>query len=289
MVPFHADTDDSIPMTFEDVEDVNLAADFYMFTSQVDGEQDILEEPAGVAKKNNPAMLAAPPHQAALNGLTTSCAINGTAYTLASLIKVEPATSRPAASVNGDTAVQQQQLSLGLTVSNSSGDTDNEVFFSCDMCNAKLKNKRNFETHMKRHRGELPFKCDECPKTFQGRRDLDTHKRSRHDPAKRGRMDMDMSLVTSKVESVVCPPSPFVFSSADIPKSVGISMNGLTEGLMSGRTMCGKRSRFKNFNTKTLEQKLGKFISVFLSEIVPLCSQQIGLVQYFQILTSIGH
>ena len=50
------DTDDSIPMTFEDVEDVHLLADFYMFTSQVDGEQDLFEETAGV--KKNPTMLA---------------------------------------------------------------------------------------------------------------------------------------------------------------------------------------------------------------------------------------
>ena len=233
------DTDDSIPMTFEDVEDVHLLADFYMFTSQVDGEQDLFEETAGV--KKNPTMLA--PHQA-INGLsTTGTTINGTVHVLGSFIKQEPMTGRLV--VNGGSILttagdlasrrEQLQLSLGFQLS-SSMDSDSEVFFSCVMCNAKLKNKRNYETHMKRHRGELPFKCDECPKTFQGRRDLDTHKRSRHDPAKRGRMDIEMTLAPSKVETVTSS-SQFVFSTAEPPKTVGISMNGLTEGLMSGKVV----------------------------------------------------
>ena len=32
-------------MTFDDMDDVALAAEYYMFSSQVDGEQDLLETP----------------------------------------------------------------------------------------------------------------------------------------------------------------------------------------------------------------------------------------------------
>jgi hypothetical protein len=229
-------------MTFEDVEDVNLAADFYMFSSQVDGEQDLLEEASPIVVKKLSTLPTPPPAVQLLHGIssTNGGMLNGTtSYTLGSFIKTEPPTgnniSRPLLS-NG-VAGSGQQFSLGLPLSTSASEADNDIFFSCDMCNAKLKNKRNFETHMKRHRGMLPFKCDECPKTFQGRRDLDTHKRSRHDPSKRNRMELDLSLVVSKAESSVCPPSPFVFSSAAMPKTIGISMNGLPEGIMSGRTV----------------------------------------------------
>lgn len=229
------DTDDSIPMTFEDVEDVNLVADFYMFSTQVDGEQDLLEETSSVAKRPAAAMQQFPaPPRPTLNSTVTSVALNGTAYALnAGSIKVEPTTTNRPSLVNGDSARQPQPPALGQPPLSTSSEAESEAFFSCDMCSAKLKNKRNFETHMKRHRGELPFKCDECPKTFQGRRDLDTHKRSRHDPSKRSRIELDMSTVVSRVDSIVCQASPFAFSAADTPKSVGISMNGLTEGLMS--------------------------------------------------------
>ena len=37
------DTDDSLPMTFDDMDDVSLAAEYYMLSSQVDGEQDLVE------------------------------------------------------------------------------------------------------------------------------------------------------------------------------------------------------------------------------------------------------
>jgi uncharacterized C2H2 Zn-finger protein len=209
-----------------------------MFSSQVDGEQDLVEESTAV--KKNPPKLASHP---TINGITASGAVNGTVHILGGFIKQEPVSGRLI--VNGGTLLgttgdmasrgeHQPFLSLGFPLANTIDTDNNEVFFSCDMCNAKLKNKRNFETHMKRHRGELPFKCDECPKTFQGRRDLDTHKRSRHDMAKRGRMDIDMALTPIKEETVPCP-SPFVFSAVEPPKGVGISMNGLTEGLMSGR------------------------------------------------------
>jgi hypothetical protein len=250
-------------MTFEDVEDVNLAADFYMFSSQVDGEQDLLEEASPiVVKKPTP-----PPALQLLHGISsTTGMVNGTtSYTLGSFIKTEPPTgnnsSRPLLS-NGVPA-GGQQFSLGLPLSTSAAsEADNEIFFSCDMCNAKLKNKRNFETHMKRHRGMLPFKCDECPKTFQGRRDLDTHKRSRHDPSKRNRMELDLSLVVSKAESSVCPPSPFVFSSAAMPKTIGISMNGLPEGIMSGGTV--SKPNFRNCIALSLQ--LFSDLSFFLKE-----------------------
>ena len=242
---FCPDTDDSIPMTFEDVEDVHLLADFYMFSSQVDGEQDLLEE-AGLKKNPTTKHVATNSHHQALNGLTTTTTLNGTTtvHVLGGVIKQEPGRLV----INGGSMVttgggeaaavrpgnQLPQISLGFPLLASTVDSDSEVFFSCDMCNAKLKNKRNFETHMKRHRGELPFKCDECPKTFQGRRDLDTHKRSRHDPAKRGRMDIEMSPVSSSKSETVPSPSLFVFSTTEPAKTDGISMNGLTEGLMSG-------------------------------------------------------
>ena len=129
----------------------------------------------------------------------------------------------------------------------SSPATDNS--YSCELCPAKLKNKRNFDTHMKRHRGELPFKCDECPKTFQGRRDLETHKRSRHsDQAKRKMLEypfiktsMDQTIIrslpsvtsTSSLSIIRAPTSSQAPSSQSTTtsvmttKSYVLSMNGI--------------------------------------------------------------
>merc|ERR1719402_2054504 len=112
-----------------------------------------------------------------------------------------------------------------------------ERIFSCDMCSAKLKNKRNFETHMKRHRGELPFKCEECPMTFQGRRDLETHKRSRHEVTRRARFDGSGDLSTNISKSViVSSPSTtaLTITPAESPsKAVVLSMNGFPSNFIS--------------------------------------------------------
>ena len=129
----------------------------------------------------------------------------------------------------------------------SSPASDNS--YSCELCPAKLKNKRNFDTHMKRHRGELPFKCDECPKTFQGRRDLETHKRSRHsDQAKRKMLEypfiktsMDQTIIRSlpsvtstsslsiirTPSSSQAPSSQSTTTSVMTTKSLVLSMNGI--------------------------------------------------------------
>ena len=122
---------------------------------------------------------------------------------------------------------------LGMIVTKASPGTDiQERTFSCDMCSAKLKNKRNFETHMKRHRGELPFKCEECPKTFQGRRDLETHKRSRHDTVKKTPpVTRDESMDTSMSQPMVISP---VNSMSTKHKTIVLSMNNLPSALLQG-------------------------------------------------------
>ena len=187
------DTDDSIPMTFEDVDDVSLAAEFYMFSSQVDGEQDL------VVPAPKPGLVSTAHF---LNGVNNM--VNSDSQQQASTVKTE----RPASQVlvNGS-SILARQLSFGVINNKVNGSLDSGIdnMYSCDICSAKLKNKRNFETHMKRHRGELPFKCDECPKTFQGRRDLETHKRSRHDQIRRGTLNTDIGLMLSK--SSVIPDS----------------------------------------------------------------------------------
>merc|ERR1719325_506546 len=116
--------------------------------------------------------------------------------------------------------------SAPLAAALDTGDTGQDTTYSCSMCSAKLKNKRNFDTHMKRHRGELPFKCDECPKTFQGRRDLETHKRSRHDPNKRS------LIIPERVSVSGCSSEPMTISPALKQKTIVLSMNSIPNPLM---------------------------------------------------------
>ena len=52
-----------------------------------------------------------------------------------------------------------------------------ESSLTCAICSTKLKNKRSFMIHMKRHAGLLNFKCRFCPKTFQGQVKLTRHLR----------------------------------------------------------------------------------------------------------------
>lgn len=228
-------------MTFEDVEELSLAAEFYMFSSQVDGEQDLLI-PSPKSRDNtiSPSQM--------VNGISHN--VNGASQSQSNssgAIKTEPLMGQVllnGGGINSESSILARHLSLGV-VTKVNLEAGPEKLYSCDMCSAKLKNKRNFETHMKRHRGELPFRCDECPKTFQGRRDLDTHKRSRHDPSRRVRMETDMSLlinrpatVTSNVDaaaaSTVYSTASSTPSVSSVSKTVVLSMNGFS-GFSSGK------------------------------------------------------
>ena len=201
------DTDDSLPMTFEDMDDVSLATEQYMFSSQLDGVCDSEEEDKGFFAMFN----------FQLDGEQDG--------TLGQIPGVQLL-------VNGNTASSEGSIlarHLGLVVTKAPGRSESpELTFSCDMCSAKLKNKRNFETHMKRHRGELPFKCEECPKTFQGRRDLETHKRSRHDTVRKGvvvdREETDMDMGHPVLLSPVLP--------SNRQKTIVLNMNSLPSGLL---------------------------------------------------------
>eukprot|EP00092_Neocalanus_flemingeri_P012486 GFUD01013459.1.p1 GENE.GFUD01013459.1~~GFUD01013459.1.p1 ORF type:complete len:2839 (+),score=729.45 GFUD01013459.1:442-8517(+) len=218
------DTDDSLPMTFEDMDDVSLAAEYYMFSSQVDGEQDLIEtDPRKVGPGTNIAVNV-------INGVTGVMRQNGTEQ---GVIKLEPSVSGTVV-INGTNSTGFSENSilarhLGMIVTKAPNDPQ-ERTFSCDMCSAKLKNKRNFETHMKRHRGELPFKCEECPKTFQGRRDLETHKRSRHDPSKKPVM-REESMDSSISQPMVLSP---IHSMPMKHKTIVLSMNSLPSALLQG-------------------------------------------------------
>merc|ERR1719150_3065615 len=197
--------------------DLSGDEDFDMFHSQVDGEQDLVEQ---TSKKNSNGGA----HQ---NGVSA----NG------STVKVESLAQLPGVQllVNGSGSTEGGSIlarHLGLVVTKAPRPESPERTFSCDMCSAKLKNKRNFETHMKRHRGELPFKCEECPKTFQGRRDLETHKRSRHDVAKKGvsveKEDGDMEIGQPLLLSPVLPTirqKTIVLNMNSLPTSIQDQMN----------------------------------------------------------------
>ena len=247
------DTDDSLPMTFDDMDDVSLAAEYYMlstqvdggndldtddemdeydmFSSQIDGEQDLIE-PTTTPKKPSPVI-----NNISLNVVNgvTGLRPNGTS---ASVVKIEPAGGNSNVVVNGGgggvvmnggSGVRHNSIlarHLGGQVTTSPSPDAQDTTYSCDMCSAKLKNKRNFDTHMKRHRGELPFKCDECPKTFQGRRDLETHKRSRHDTTKKTTM---ITLNSSSVTS-----TPRTMSPTAKHKTIVLSMNSIPNPLMQG-------------------------------------------------------
>ena len=225
------DTDDSLPMTFDDMDDVSLAAEYYMLSSQVDGEQDLIETPPKTAPPpviNNIALNV-------VNGVSVSGARhNGAA---ASVVKLEPGN----VVINGsgsESSILARHLGV-VTVRPAPApapasplvDAASEPTYSCSVCSAKLKNKRNFETHMKRHRGELPFKCEECPKTFQGRRDLETHKRSRHDPNKRTLITSDSPSVTPQPPLAISPANPLK------QKTIVLSMNSIPNPLMQGNVM----------------------------------------------------
>lgn len=223
------DTDDSLPMTFEDMDDVSLAAEYYMFSSQVDGEQDLLEmtqQPA--PRKLNGPMVST---NILVNGGLVQRQVNGAGEMGGGAIKIEPTTMTTTMVVNGTDQTPLSESSilarhLGMLVTKAPSESTIEHTFSCDMCSAKLKNKRNFETHMKRHRGELPFKCEECPKTFQGRRDLDTHKRSRHDQGRR----TGGSAAGQGEESMELCQQPMLLSpipTPQRPRTIVLSMNNL--------------------------------------------------------------
>merc|ERR1719209_1551593 len=172
--------------------------DFDMFHSQVDGEQDLAEQSN---KKNSNGGA----HQNGVNGVSAN---GGT-------VKVESLAQLPGVQllVNGSGSTEGGSIlarHLGLVVTKAPRPESPERTFSCDMCSAKLKNKRNFETHMKRHRGELPFKCEECPKTFQGRRDLETHKRSRHDPSKKTLLTREESVDIDMAPILLSPVLPSI-------------------------------------------------------------------------------
>ena len=218
-------------MTFDDMDDVSLAAEYYMLSSQVDGEQDLLETPTKKSATVNNIIV---------NGVS-GLRQNGSGH----IIKTEPVTNNIVSINNGvENSILARQLSVVtvkpaqhsslLTVkplqTTIMSDTDQSTVFSCPMCPAKLKNKRNFDTHMKRHRGELPFKCDECPKTFQGRRDLETHKRSRHDPTKK------TIVVTDASNSATLPTVPTPLSQTPKQKTIILSMNSIPNPLMQGET-----------------------------------------------------
>ena len=246
-------------MTFDDMDDVSLAAEYYMLSSQVDGEQDLVEltpkKPApttslsivnGVRQNRAPGNLVKLEPSVSGNVLVNGNNITGSIINNSSI-----ANNVVLNGTNGGTAQEGSILArhLGVVtvratpnqlpvqssvVTVPAASTPNQdTTFSCQLCSAKLKNKRNFDTHMKRHRGELPFKCDECPKTFQGRRDLETHKRSRHDPSKKTIVSVDNSPSVSQQQNTTS--STTVSAQAEKHKTIILSMNSIPNPLLQGK------------------------------------------------------
>ena len=221
------DTDDSLPMTLDDMDDMSLAAEHYMLSSQVDGEQDLIETtPKKVAPANTIAVNI-------VNGGPT-VRQNGTE---GNIVKLEPITAGNVVINGSGPSITENSIlarQLGVVARPQTTPESQEKTYSCEMCTAKLKNKRNFETHMKRHRGELPFKCEECPKTFQGRRDLETHKRSRHDPAKKSLIMSDTSSSAPSASSL-----PLASGSNMKQKTIVLSLNSIPNNLIQGESPTG--------------------------------------------------
>ena len=207
-----SDTDDSVPMSFDDVQEVSLAAEYFMFSSQVDGEPDILSpSPKSTMYSVSNSQTMPPTNNGAISGgvpdMQTSSLRNNTVIKtespFSSLIvgggssnnggvgspvlmgQQRHQVARPA---NTTTNLTTTATTIGLGVGGGqmsflSGvrpdvSTTPDNTYSCELCPAKLKNKRNFDTHMKRHRGELPFKCDECTSTFANKSALTAHIRT---------------------------------------------------------------------------------------------------------------
>ena len=71
-----------------------------------------------------------------------------------------------------------------------------EASLTCAICSTRLKNKRSFMIHMRRHAGLLNFKCRFCPKTFQGQVKLNRHLR------KHAREGTDVSASASAEDEI---------------------------------------------------------------------------------------
>ena len=54
-------------------------------------------------------------------------------------------------------------------------------FYKCSQCDTELKNKRNFESHMKIHNDEKPFVCCICNKSFFRKDKMDYHIQAHHE------------------------------------------------------------------------------------------------------------
>ena len=218
------DTDDSLPMTLDDMDDMSMAAEHYMLSSQVDGEQDLIET---TPKKVGP-----------VNTIAVNIVNGGTVVrqngTEGSIVKLEPISGGNIVINGTGSSITENSIlarQLGVVARPPTSSESQEKTYSCEMCTAKLKNKRNFETHMKRHRGELPFKCEECPKTFQGRRDLETHKRSRHDPSKKS-----LILTDTSTSSPLSSSLSLASGSNMKQKTIVLSLNSIPNNLIQGES-----------------------------------------------------
>ena len=263
-------------MSFEDMQEVSLATEYFMFSTQVDGEHGELSSSEEVDKDmfssqvdgepgdlfltqldGEPDIVLTPPplipimsnnrlqqqlgganrvpeqnqhqfqQQQQTNNIIRNQLQSAVLKTEIPLNQMLPGEAGLSSLVGGQGRIIGQPQTLGqtrLVSTTSTASTVSQIRFvpginnssptivptspvvdnsySCELCPAKLKNKRNFDTHMKRHRGELPFKCDECIKTFQGRRDLETHKRSRHNEQAKRKM-LDYSFMKSPVDDNV--------------------------------------------------------------------------------------
>ena len=105
------DTDDSIPMTLDDMEDLSPAAEnIYMYSSQVDGEQDFLES------SPNSHLMAISPSQMVNGG---SHRMNGASqsHAIPTGIKIEPHEGQLLINGDGmssDSSILARQLSIGV-------------------------------------------------------------------------------------------------------------------------------------------------------------------------------
>merc|ERR1712050_189472 len=112
-------------------------------------------------------------------------------------------------------------------------DQGSEGLLQCDICLTKLKDKRAYIVHMKKHAGTQSLKCRFCGLILQGQQKFNKHIRTNH--------NMDPNTVQA---IVMDEPDPMEHANKDNDSSVS--------GSESFRQQSGRGSVASNFDHATV-------------------------------------